>query len=72
MKWIRVDTELPEPGQEVLGAHPIGDDAIYTVCQFTQRIENGDWFWECSSSGEELDGSFKPTHWMPLPPPPED
>lgn len=56
-RWIPVSERLPEESSEVLGVTFFGNMRIYDYF-------GKSWF----SSGRNLD---KPTHWMPLPEPPE-
>lgn len=69
MEWTSVEDQLPEPGQEILGLNLEID--IWIVSFLTQHHDGGRWFFESSESGCELTGSFAPTHWMPLPEPPD-
>ena len=57
-EWISVET-LPETDYPVL---IIGNDC------FTVAMYDGDGDWECAESGELID--WVPSHWMPLPEPP--
>jgi hypothetical protein len=57
-RWIPVSERLPQRGEKVLAFDP-----MMPIIQ-SARLTNEDW--EC----EGLD-FLKPTHWMPLPEPPE-
>ena len=58
--WISVEDRLPELGLYILAA----DEDVMCACA---RVEPGKY--ECLEGGEAL--LWEPTHWQPLPPPPE-
>lgn len=62
MEWISVKDRLPEIWQNVL----VFCDGMYDVAEFYGVYYNGDPNWEYTGFGKD------PTHWMPLPDPPED
>jgi hypothetical protein len=77
-RWIRVSEHLPDAGVTVLIFHrptdpdgmPVscgseGCDGAHIEMGFRERIDYGEWHW-VSDFGE-----VEPTHWMPLPQPPE-
>jgi len=66
-EWISVNGRMPEPGKEVLGAliSSTGRCIIRTV----EHVKSEDHDWE--SDGFEVAYIWTVTHWMPLPPPPE-
>lgn len=64
-EWISVKDKLPEEGQKVLCYEPdVFPDERYRSDYDVAVYENGRW-----ETSNYL-GAYKPTHWMPLPPPP--
>ena len=61
MKWIPVTERLPEEGQRVLS---VKEEGYVEINCITNRT--GDWF------SRAYDPSSVITHWMPLPPAPEE
>jgi hypothetical protein len=61
--WISVDERLPEEGTSVLAAHGLGiADVMYQIFN-----DHGKACWrDCYG-----DSASPPTHWQPLPPPPQ-
>ena len=59
LRWIPVEEELPEIDQNVLACDS-GEVGI------SQRYVDG-WYWDV----DEWHKPFTPTHWQPLPEPPE-
>ena len=59
-EWISVKDRLPEPHTKVLLAHTR-----------TEMIEAGYYMPECSCETKWHGIGSVPTHWMPLPDPPE-
>lgn len=56
MKWIKLSDEKPKQG------------GVYLACN-EEDIQICGYWWNGWGSIER-DAPFKPTHWMPLPPPP--
>ncbi len=63
-KWIRVEDGLPEINVEVLVAYEAYGDVCFKV---THRYANVDFGFH-----KGWLGGVRPTHWMPLPPPPKE
>jgi Protein of unknown function (DUF551) len=73
--WIPVSERLPPLMTEVLGWHPA--DRVRSWFRFSGTVQGGPCrgtYWEgWSTQDRECDDCFvdEPTHWMPLPEPPE-
>ncbi len=65
-EWISVNDRLPEPDEEVL-VYKNGGEVEMLVAYLCS--ENGDWY--DAFACEKLGWGEQPTHWMPLPAPPE-
>ncbi len=63
-RWIPIDESLPDVDDHVLIFCPLLEPEE-TTC--ADRQANG--MWVCD--GGQLLGATEPTHWMPLPPPPD-
>jgi hypothetical protein len=61
MKWIKVSEQLPKSSGKIL----LWNDPVMTMGELF-AYKNGLPLWEAN------DGPFYPTHWMPLPNPPEE
>lgn len=64
MNWQPIET-APKDGTNIL-IHELGDTFVAWWLNGLERWVDGKW--------TEMDGwvTYDPTHWMPLPPPPED
>lgn len=60
-RWISVDERLPEPGETVLVWHH-GEVQMAWLNHFTNGV---------AYFVRDTHYNFEPTHWMPLPAPPE-
>lgn len=60
-KWIPVEERLPEREEEVLVCNEYGDYWLSYIKDDCEDVPH--WF--------NTDDSDSPTHWMPLPEPPE-
>lgn len=79
MKWISVEDRLPDEGKAVLVQHT---DDLYPVVAYRILEDPSLTYWLYESDGPEDDMRFQsfrhqallrpPTHWMPLPEPPEN
>ena len=85
-KWQKIET-APKDGSEILGWREDCDCMIVRYTALTEfltdrEMENSDydedtlhdlcWFYADFVYGGRLEGDLIPTHWMPLPSPPED
>lgn len=68
MEWISVEEKLPECKQDVLMYFDSGNMAV--GC-WTERDEHLSLWSAYTDDGWIADCDCMPTHWMPLPPPPE-
>ncbi len=67
-RWIPVTETLPEDGVYVLGRYKNNEMAVVCVFDHDEDIT----FWRAQTDeGWEADCDTEPTHWMPLPEPPE-
>ena len=66
--WCRVEDGYPEPGTAVLVWILSGDDGEGMV-EFAERTRSG--YWLLVGGSEIREPYDVPTHWMPLPEPPE-
>jgi hypothetical protein len=64
MEWISVEDRLPEDGVDVLVY--VENNFIFTASH--QYVTGGGDYWHEFPPSDIV---FKPTHWMPLPEPPE-
>lgn len=67
MGWQPIET-APKDGSEILVSltHSLGDDEWENV-RWVDTYFDGGWFWYRN----RIDIPFPPTHWIPLPTPPE-
>lgn len=65
--WRTIDS-APKDGTEVLVCRPDGDEWEMRVAYWTGRR----WWLEVYDNGLERSSIYEPTHWRPLPPPPND
>ena len=71
-KWISIDTK-PEPGKEVLIYQPPspysgeGAEGVMAVSYYIGESPYDFW----PDGQDEQPGSYSPSHWMPLPEPPQ-
>ena len=67
--WIPVTERLPEDGVYVLGRYENNEMAVVCVFDHDEDIT----FWRAQTDkGWEADCDTEPTHWQPLPEPPEE
>ena len=64
MKWINIKDELPKHYQKVIVGRENEPD-VMKVITFREKYIGQDYWGDCMVSL-----FAKPTHWMPLPPPP--
>ena len=67
-EWMRVEERLPEPGEDAL-LYFGGNGNTMTV---GGRYEVGDGWYSITDSEYYTDCDTPPTHWMPLPAPPDE
>lgn len=63
-RWQPIET-APKDGTWILVSHPAWTDGKWEIAQWSQYSE----CWQTYDTG--LTGLMPPTHWMPLPSPPE-
>jgi|688.fasta_scaffold915698_2 hypothetical protein len=63
-RWITVEERLPKDGERVL----VADNCPHADRRFIGVLLNGEW---CDTNCYILKGRRYPTHWMPLPEPPD-
>ena len=66
-KWIKCDDRMPKDHETVLVAGLWGNTGPLYWMEVKTRIDNA---WHEQEEGDEWEG-YPPTHWMPLPKPPE-
>lgn len=69
-KWISLAERCPEHGQKVL----ISDGRNVSAAEADRKLfgDTGELWWVgCGFSGQEWEWDFEPTHWQPLPEPPQ-
>lgn len=64
-KWLPIDA-APEDEKIIIFATPDWVDTAFFILD--EDYNRRDWFW---SMGKRLHQNHVPTHWMPLPDPPE-
>ena len=72
MNWISIEERLPDFNENVLG-YSLGN--ITVVYRYNYKAWNGAEYqcWELAEPGSYAeDGEWTPTHWMPLPEPPNN
>lgn len=68
MEWQSIET-APKDGEMVLIAHnTLRGGALIRE----SWLEDGVWYFMSGQGLTPLTGEYRPTHWMPLPPPPID
>lgn len=70
-KWQPIDT-APKDGTVILGYEKRGIVSMYWETYFIRPEGEVFGFWELGVEEEESDDMWTPTHWMPLPPPPQE
>jgi len=75
MEWQPIET-APKDGADVLVFYQAAGVAFAHIAYWDDGTETdpddvGWWFYRSSLGREMLEGYFTPTHWMPLPAPPE-
>lgn len=69
MNWIRVEERMPGDGEHVLVAGKGWQGTDFVVAAYYSEEKEG--WWEANTHWVDAsDGQVRPTHWMPLPPPP--
>lgn len=75
MEWINVNLKLPPIGKLIkIKAQYNDDESVEALCIFTIKDidENYEaWCWTLSDEEQKKYGTLRPTHWMPLPEPPQ-
>jgi hypothetical protein len=68
-EWIRVEDRLPDDLEEVMLVDATCE--AYFIGIYSNKVVPPTW--ESCETGEDIEhGTFKITHWMPLPAPPKD
>lgn len=69
MRWISVGERLPEDAERVYVALRGGAGGVYIAQYFKNKCQPQEDFWMLENDWEV---PASPTHWMPLPPGPEE